>query len=88
MNDIADTPTAQEPKSAKPKFEIVKRLLSRQNGATAAEISNATGWQAHSVRAYLSGLRKKGSALVREERQNGSKAYRLEKASAAGANDQ
>ena len=88
MTGIADTPTAQERKSAIRKSEIVKRLLSRKNGATAAEISNATGWQPHSVRAYLSGLRKKGSVLAREERRDGSKAYRLEKASAAAANNQ
>lgn len=88
MTDNVETPTAQKPKPATPKSEIVKRLLSRKNGATAAEISTATAWQPHSVRAHLSGLRKKGLVLAREERSDGSKAYRLEKASAAQANNQ
>jgi hypothetical protein len=39
--------------------------------------SSATGWQAHSVRAYLSGLRKKGRALLRELRKDGTSTYRL-----------
>lgn len=87
MTDNVETRTAQEPKPATPKSEIVKQLLSRKNGATAAEISTATAWQPHSVRAYLSGLRKKGSVLAREERRDGSKAYRLEKAYAGPVNN-
>ena len=87
MTDMVETPTAQESKPATPKSEIVKRLLSRKSGATAAEIGTATAWQPHSVRAYLSGLRKKGRVLVREERRDGSRAYRLEKASATSASN-
>ena len=67
------------PKIAPPKSETVKKLLSRKAGATADELGEATSWQPHSVRAYLSGLRKKGSTIVREERRDGSKAYRLAK---------
>ena len=67
-------------KIAPPKSETVKKLLSRKAGATADELVAATSWQSHSVRAYLSGLRKKGSTIVREERRDGSKAYRLAKA--------
>jgi hypothetical protein len=40
------------------------------------------------VRAYLSGLRKKGSVMAREERRDGSKSYRLEKVPAAPAGNQ
>ena len=46
-------------------------------------------WQNHSVRAFLTGLRKKGESLVREERPFGATVYRIEKQSAAeqeGAN--
>jgi hypothetical protein len=46
------------------KSDIVVKLLARRNGATVAEISGATGWQAHSVRAFFSGLRRKGTPLV------------------------
>ena len=68
------------PKIAPPKSETVKKLLSRKAGATADELGEATSWQAHSVRAYLSGLRKKGSTIVREQRRDGSKVYWLAKA--------
>jgi lambda repressor-like predicted transcriptional regulator len=88
MTDNVETLTTQKPEPATPKSEIVKRLLSRKNGATVAEISTATAWQPHSVRAYLSGLRKKGSVMAREERRDGSKSYRLEKVPAAPAGNQ
>ncbi len=70
------------------KSEAVKRMLSRKNGATVDEIGAATTWQPHSVRAYLSGLRKKGSSVTRGERRDGSKAYRLMKAPAGPAGAQ
>lgn len=66
-------------KIAPPKSETVKKLLSRKTGATPDELGAATSWQPHSVRAYLSGLRKKGSTIVRDERRDGTKAYRLVK---------
>ena len=59
------------------KSESVAKLLARPKGATVTEVSSATGWQAHSVRAYLSGLRKKGRALLRELRKDGTSTYRL-----------
>lgn len=37
---------------------LVMAMLSAESGATVAEISAATGWQAHTVRAALSRLRK------------------------------
>lgn len=82
--DIIDA--ALQPAKPQPtKSELVRRLLSRKAGATINELGRATSWQPHSVRAYLSGLRKKGSLLTREERRDGSKAYRLGKASEAQA---
>ena len=56
------------------------KLLHRARGATAIELMAATNWQAHSVRAFLSGLRKKGHTVVREARRNGDLAYRLDAA--------
>ena len=41
------------------------------------ELMTATGWQNHSVRAFFTGLRKKGHTLVQEERTSGVLAYRL-----------
>ena len=43
----------------KPKKDIILILLKRKNGASVAELMNATGWQAHSVRGFLSGTVKK-----------------------------
>lgn len=77
--------TEASPKTAPHKSETVKKLLSRKTGATADELGAATSWQPHSVRAYLSGLRKKGSTIVREGRRDGSKAYRLAKAPVASS---
>lgn len=64
-------------KAAASKSDIVAKLLARPKGATIAEVSGATGWQAHSVRAFFSGLRKKGSMLEREARKDGTSSYRL-----------
>ena len=42
------------------KKDTVIALLQRANGGTLAELMTATGWQAHSVRGFISGtLRKK-----------------------------
>src|SRR5690242_1970100 len=42
------------------KKDIVLRLLRRQNGASLAEITEATSWQEHSVRGFLTAtIRKK-----------------------------
>ena len=75
----ATAPTPPAHAAAPTKAKTVKRLLSRRTGATIEELGDATDWQAHSVRAYLSGLRKKGSTIVREERRNGAKTYRIAK---------
>lgn len=63
---------------AKPrKSAAVIKLLWRSRGATSAEMMTATGWQSHSVRAFLTGLRKKGHVLTRQARKSGEAAYRL-----------
>ena len=81
--------TAPAAPLAKPpsKSALVLKLLGRAKGATIAEIEEPTGWQQHSTRAYLSGLRKKGRSVVREQRKSGETAYRIIDAAnlAAGA---
>jgi hypothetical protein len=59
------------------KAATVRKLLSRNRGATLAELMAATNWQPHSTRAFLSGLRKGGKTLEKEARKNGETAYRL-----------
>jgi predicted DNA-binding transcriptional regulator len=58
------------------KSSAVTNLLARDRGATIAEIVKETGWQNHSVRAFLTGVRKTGS-LAKEERVDGATAYCL-----------
>lgn len=64
-------------KSVPSKAAIVEKLLARPRGATNAEMMAATAWQNHSVRAFLSGMRKKGRIIVKEPRKTGEVAYRL-----------
>lgn len=59
------------------KAAMVTKILSREKGATLLEMSKATGWQPHSCRAFLTGLRKKGT-ILKEQRSDGSLAYRTE----------
>ena len=59
------------------KAAMVTRILSRDKGATVPEMSEATGWQPHSCRAFLTALRKKFS-LVKEQRGDGKLAYRIQ----------
>ena len=69
------------------KSDTVIRLLLRAKGATPMELIAATDWQPHSLRAFLSGLRKKGRDVVREKRKGGGHAYRIVAAAAAAAAD-
>jgi hypothetical protein len=57
----------------------VIRLLKRTEGASLKELMKATGWQAHSVRGYLSGTLRKKMALrvALVARENGEGAYRV-----------
>ena len=43
----------------------MRRSLQGPGGATVAALAATTGWQAHAVRAALSGLRKKGWLITR-----------------------
>lgn len=48
------------------KAGMVESLLGRPRGASLGELVAATGWQSHTIRAALSGLRKKGHTIVRD----------------------
>jgi hypothetical protein len=74
---VPEAEASQSAHTAPPKSQLVKKLLRRGKGATLAELQEATAWQPHSVRAFLSGLRKKGLELRKEQRRSGETAYRL-----------
>lgn len=59
------------------KMGMIRKLLIRPNGASIAQLQKATGWQPHSVRAALTGIRKQGTPLERSSNPNGSTIYRL-----------
>lgn len=65
-------PTARQTKAA-----TVVKLLSRAKGATLAEVTKATAWQPHSGRAFLTGLRKQGTVLLKECRADGKTSWRI-----------
>jgi hypothetical protein len=54
-------------------------LLQSEDGATLAELIAATGWLPHTTRAALTGLRKKGHAIEKSQR-NATTTYRIARA--------
>ncbi len=50
------------------KQEQVLAMLRRPEGATVAQIAEATGWAQHTVRGFFAGLKKKGHAVEVRER--------------------
>ena len=59
------------------KKAAVIALLARPEGAAISDLIGLTGWQVHSVRAALTGLRKEGKDLVRAKDATGVTHYRL-----------
>jgi len=59
----------------------VMALLGRKEGATLAQLMKATGWQAHSVRGFLSGAlaKKMGLKIESTKSDAGDRVYRLGK---------
>lgn len=72
----AKVPSASEA-PAKPKCDQVLQLLRRNKGASLADLQEATGWQAHSVRGFLSGTVKKrmGLSLSSDKLEHGERRY-------------
>lgn len=79
------TTTSQKPVVGKnaptrTRTDTVIVLLKRRRGATIDQLMEATGWQAHSVRGFLSGtLRKRmGLTVISEKSANGERRYRID----------
>ena len=64
------------------KLALVIELLRRADGATIADLTQATGWLPHTTRAALTGLRKRGYAVIRERIGAGDSVYRISDAPA------
>ena len=64
------------------KLALVIELLGRAHGATIIALTQATGWLPHTTRAALTGLRKRGYAVIRERIGAGDSVYRISDAPA------
>ena len=81
------SPAKKAPKSPKKadgardgsKTAKVLELLKRDGGVTAKELLKATGWQAHSVRGFLSGTvgKKMGLTVVSTKGEDGGRSYSI-----------
>lgn len=65
------------------KASKLEAMLARKSGVTLDQMCEATGWQAHTCRAFMSGLRKRGREIVRETGKAGKSIYRLGSANSA-----
>ena len=68
------------------KLALMIDLLRRADGATIVDLTQATGWLAHTARAAITGLRKRGYAVTRERIGAGASVYRISGAP-AGSGD-
>jgi transcription initiation factor IIE alpha subunit len=65
---------AHKPKTKAAQVEL---MLERGDGATLDELCEATGWQTHTCRAFLTGQRKKGREIIRSKREDDKTYYRV-----------
>ncbi|WP_250152256.1 DUF3489 domain-containing protein [Ancylobacter radicis] len=77
---VSQAPEQSAPSSRCTKADIVLSLLQTEQGASIARLMEATGWQAHSVRGFLSAevLKKRGLNLVSAVGSNGERRYRID----------
>jgi hypothetical protein len=93
LADIGVVRTTKAPKAPRPakaakapaaprvtKASKVLELLEREGGATLTELMAWTGWLPHTTRAFLSGLRKKGTTLAKGANAEGITTYTATKA--------
>lgn len=65
-----DAAASASPKAEPSKSDQILKLLRRKKGASLADLQEATGWQAHSIRGFLSGTVKKRMALPLQSEQS------------------
>ena len=69
-------PTAGLPRSGS-KQALIVAMLTKDKGATLAALAKATGWLPHTTRAAMTGLRKRGFAIVRTRHEKLGSLYRI-----------
>ena len=85
LNDVGRHPPTAAPRDGS-KLALMIDLLRRADGATIVDLTQATGWLAHTTRAAITGLRKRGYAVTRERIVAGEFVYRISGAP-AGSGD-
>ena len=62
------------------KTAMVLDLMKREGGVTAKELMAVTGWQAHSVRGFISGTlgKKMGLTVISTKGENGERTYTIQ----------
>ena len=73
MADPTQTSAPRRPS----KKATIEALVLRKEGAVIADLMAATGWQEHSIRAALTGLRKAGRTISRVRDDRGTTRYRI-----------
>lgn len=60
------------------RLDQLQDLLTRKDGASIAEMTQATGWQQHSVRGAMAGALKKRGLVITSDKIDGVRRYRAE----------
>jgi hypothetical protein len=81
--DVGEDAQTRVPRKGSKLAQVVD-LLRRFDGATILRLTEATGWLPHTTRAALTGLRKRGYAVVLERAGAGDSVYRIPGAAADG----
>lgn len=68
--------TLAAPRDGTKQVQLVS-ILSRKSGSILTKASEALGWQRHTTSAALTGLRKRGYSIEREDRKNKDAVYRI-----------
>ena len=79
IDTVKTKPSRGNPPAATPhpisKQATIAAMLRQRNGTTITELMAATGWQSHSIRAALTGLRKAGHQIERQRETAGATRY-------------
>lgn len=75
---MTTTPKAKPARSKITRLDQLQKLLTRDKGASIAEMTRATGWQSHSVRGAMAGALKKRGLTITSEKTDGVRRYSAE----------
>ena len=67
LEELPQPPTPSSEPGRMTKQALVLAMLCSEHGATLAQLVEATAWQPHTIRAALTGLRKKGHTIVKDK---------------------